>query len=336
MQPSPLALSLVLVLALLSGGAVAAPPASPASPAGASMIIGHRGSPGRLPDHTLEGYTLAVAQGADAIEPDLVISRDGVLVARHENELSQTTDVAQRFPDRKRDAVVDGEAVTGWFAEDFTLAELRTLRARQPWPDRPHDHDGLYLVPTFDEVLALAERLGRDRGRPVAVVPETKHPSYFRALGLPLEPALVDALRRAGRDQDRDVVVQSFELDNLVALGSELGVRRLLLVGEAKATIPGDIRTYGEVLADLPALAAQVDALGVPRELLWTTEGPTDFVARAHAAGLQVFVWTLRAERPGPAGGGDPVAEIAAFLRLGVDGVFTDQPDLGAAARLRE
>ena len=306
------------------------------APAGASpMIIGHRGSPGRLPDHTLEGYALAVEQGADAIEPDLVSTKDGVLVARHENELSQTTDVATRFPDRKRVAVVDGERVEGWFVEDLTLAEVRTLRARQPWPDRPHDHDGAYLVPTFDEVLALAERLGRARGRPVAVIPELKHSTYFRALGLPLEPPLLAALRARGLTGSPHVVVQSFELQNLEALAGAITARRLLLVGPPDMAIPGDTRTYGAVLADLPALRRRVEAIGVPREYVWGPDGPTDLVTRAHAAGLQVFVWTFRAERPGPAGGGDLTAEIAAFLRLGVDGVFADQPDIAAAAAAR-
>jgi glycerophosphoryl diester phosphodiesterase len=299
------------------------------------LVIGHRGSPGRLPDHTLEGYTLAVEQGADAIEPDLVITKDGVLVARHENELSQTTDVAARFPERRRTTVVDGDTVDGWFAEDFTLAELRTLRVVQPWPDRPHDHDGLYLIPTFDEVLDLAARLGAARGRPVAVVPETKHPSYFRALGLPLEPPLVEALRRHGvatANPSLPVIVQSFELANLQALAADVTVRRLLLVDAPTVTVPGDTRTYGDLLADLPALREKVECLGVSREMVWGADGPTDLLARAQAAGLQVFVWTFRAERPGPAGA-DVVAEIAAFLRLGVDGVFADQPDLAVQAR---
>jgi len=299
------------------------------------LLIGHRGSPGRLPDHTLEGYTLAVEQGADAIEPDLVITKDGVLVARHENELSQTTDVAARFPDRRRTTVVDGDTVDGWFSEDFTLAELRTLRAVQPWPDRPHDHDGLYLIPTFDEVLALAARLGAARGRPVAVVPETKHPSYFRSIGLPLEPPLIDALRRhnvATVNPNLPLVVQSFELSNLEALAADVTVRRLLLVDAPKTTVPGDTRTYGDLLADLPALRQKVECIGVARNMIWGPDGPTDLLARAHAAGLQVYVWTFRAERPGPAGA-DVVNEIAAFLRLGVDGVFADQPDLAVQAR---
>lgn len=298
------------------------------------MIIGHRGSPGRLPDHTLEGYTLAVEQGADAIEPDLVITRDGVLIARHENELSGTTDVARRFPDRRRTAVMEGTPVDGWFAEDFTLAEIRTLRAVQPWPDRPHEFDGLYAIPTFDEVLDLAERLGKARGRPVAVIPETKHPSYFAGIGLPLEPPLIASLRSHGLGYSDDpVVIQSFELQNLAALKDQLGARRLLLIGDPAATIPGDTRTYGSVLSDLRALREAVECLGVPREMVWGDGGSTGFLEKAHAAGLQVYVWTFRAERPGPAGDGDVVSEIAAFLKLGVDGVFADQPDLAVRAR---
>lgn len=296
------------------------------------LIIGHRGSPGRLPDHTLEGYALAVAQGADAIEPDLVATRDGVLVARHENDLSATTDVAARFPERRRTAVVDGQRVEGWFTEDFTLAELKTLRAVQPWPDRPHDHDGRYAIPTFAEVLALADRLGAERGRPVLVVPELKHPTYFRSIGLPLEERFVAALDAWGGPRDR-VVVQCFELAPLGTLGGEGAPRRVFLVGDPRGTVPGDTRTYGALLADLPALRGQVEALGLPRELVWTAAGPTDVVARAHAAGLGVYVWTFRAERPGPPGEGDVERELAAYYGLGVDGVFADQPDRAVRAR---
>ena len=178
----------------------------------------------------------------------------------------------------------------------------------------------------------MEQRFG---GRPVAVVPETKHPSYFRALGLPLEPPLVEALRRHGvatANPSLPVIVQSFELANLQALAADVTVRRLLLVDAPTVTVPGDTRTYGDLLADLPALRGKVECLGVSREMVWGADGPTDLLARAQAAGLQVFVWTFRAERPGPAGA-DVVAEIAAFLRLGVDGVFADQPDLAVQAR---
>lgn len=295
------------------------------------MIIGHRGAPGYLPDHTLEGYRLAVAQGADAIEPDLVFTKDGVLVARHENELSQTTDVALRFPERKRTVIVDGETVEGWFSEDLTLAELRTLRAVQPWPDRPHDHDGRYLIPTFEEVLALAAELSASTGRTITVVPEAKHPSYFAALGHDFGPALRAAF--AGRPAAVPVLLQSFELRLLEALAPTDDSPRLLLIGDLDAPMPGDTRTYAEVLADLPALRRTVQALGVPRDLVWGPSGPTGFVDKAHAAGLEVYVWTFRAERVGPAGAGDLEREIGAFLALGVDGVFADQPDRAVRAR---
>jgi len=297
------------------------------------MIIGHRGAPGYLPDHTLEGYRLAVAQGADAIEPDLVLSKDGVLVVRHENELSQTTDVAARFPERRRTAVIDGETVEGWFTEDFTLAELRTLRAVQPWPDRPHDHDGRYSIPTFAEVLALAAELTSSTGRTISVVPELKHPTYFASIGLPVLPAWTEAM--AARPFRVPILLQCFELSLLEQLGGTSAPPLLLLVGHPDTPMPGDTRTYGQVLADLPALRRTVKAVGVPREFVWGPNGPTDFVERAHAAGLQVYVWTFRAERPGPAGGGDIEAEIAAFLALGVDGVFADQPDRAVRARDR-
>ena len=294
------------------------------------LIIGHRGAPGYLPDHTLEGYRLAVAQGADAIEPDLVMSKDGVLVVRHENELSRTTDVAQRFPERRRSAVIDGATVEGWFTEDFTLAELQTLRAVQPWPGRPHDHDGRYLIPTFDQVIALAVELSASTGRRITVVPELKHPSYFASIGLPFRPTIDAALYRVAMDVP--VLVQSFELEILEGLADSVRPPRLLLIGDPGAIVPGDTRSYGALLADLPALRQRVEGIGVSRDLVWGPAGPTDLVERAHAAGLRVYVWTFRAERPGPAFGGDIEAEIAAFLALGVDGLFVDQPDRAVRA----
>ena len=169
-----------LTVLLLTIGSVVAPPARP-------LIIAHRGASGYRPEHTLEAYRLAVEMGADFIEPDLVSTKDGVLVARHENEIGRTTDVAVRFPRRKRMAIVDGRWLIGWFTEYFTLAELKTLRARERLPSRSHDYDGQFLIPTFDEVIALAQDLGRRRGRDVGIYPETKHPAYFRRMGRPLE-----------------------------------------------------------------------------------------------------------------------------------------------------
>lgn len=154
------------------------------------IIIGHRGASGHRPEHTLASYELAVQQGADYVEPDLVLTKDGVLIARHENEISGTTDVEAKFPDRKATKRVDGTEISGWLTEDFTLAEIKTLRARERLPFRSKAHDGQFDVPTFDEVIALAAWLSSERGRPVGLYPETKHPSYFRSIGRPLEEPL--------------------------------------------------------------------------------------------------------------------------------------------------
>ncbi len=189
---------------------------------GLPLITGHRGAPGYLPDHTLEGYKLAIEMGADYIEPDLVATKDGYLVARHEPSIGGTTDVADKFPEsRKRTHIVDGEPVKDYFVTDFTLSEIRTLRAVQPLagpPDfRPEAPlDCVCAIPTFDEVLALARREGRKRGRPVGVYPETKHPTFHQQHGLPLERRLVKALKRAGLNhRGAPVIIQSFEVSNL-------------------------------------------------------------------------------------------------------------------------
>jgi glycerophosphoryl diester phosphodiesterase len=228
-------------------------------------------------------------------------------------------------------AIEDGDALIGEYAS-FIFGTL--------YPSRPHEFDGLYMIPTFDEVLDLADRLSGERALTspakarVAVIPETKHPSYFQGLGLPLEPPLVEALVRHGlAGQDAPVVIQSFELSNLETLSGQVGARRLLLIDDLPLTVPGDTRTYGELLADLPALREKVDCLGVSRETIWGEDGPTSFLAEAQAAGLQVYVWTFRAEKPGASWNGDITQEIAAFLRLGVDGIFADQADLAVRAR---
>lgn len=296
----------------------------------AVQVLAHRGAPAYLPDHTLEGYALAIDQGADVIEPDLVATKDGVLVCRHENELSTTTDVAGRFPDRRATKVIDGQTVTGWFTEDFTAAELRELWARQPLDDRPHDHDGRYRVPTFDEVLALVADKERATGRRIGIEPETKHPSYFQGLGLPLEPPLVAALRAHGYDGPDDVVIQSFESGNLQALRGRTRVRLLRLVDDDDA---GRALLTPEGLAGLRAYA---DVIGVPKRLVIGDDGvATSLVDDAHRAGLAVHVWTFRPEARYvlPWAGGDLGAELARFYALGVDGVFCDAPDRAVAAR---
>src|SRR5215210_4079927 len=162
------------------------------------LVIGHRGAAGYLPDHTLQGYRLAIKLGADYIEPDLVATKDGVLIARHEPEMSTTTDVAQKFPSRKTTKTVDGVPTEGWFASDFTLAEIKTLRAKQPRAKRPTEFDGRFQVPTLQEIINLVKRESRKRGRKIGIYPETKHPTFHKALGLPLEGRLVKVLKKNG------------------------------------------------------------------------------------------------------------------------------------------
>ncbi|MEZ4317344.1 MAG: glycerophosphodiester phosphodiesterase family protein [Myxococcota bacterium] len=300
------------------------------------LVIGHRGSPGHLPDHTLEGYALAVEQGADFIEPDLVSTSDGHLIARHENDLTHTTDVASKFPDRKVTKEIDGESITGWFSEDFTLAEIRTLRAVQPFASRPHDRDGQLGIATFDEILDLRAALSEKAGRVIGVYPETKHPSYFRGLGLPLEERMLEALASHGlTGPDAPVYVQSFELANLEAMRTRTEVPFILLVGDPGATPFGDARTYGALLSDLPALRRTVQGLGVHKSHVWGPDGPTGLVERAHAADLLVHVYTFRmeADQRGPAAEGDPRRELERFYGLGVDGVFADYPDVAVDVR---
>jgi glycerophosphoryl diester phosphodiesterase len=297
------------------------------------LIIGHRGASGHRPEHTLESYRLAVEMGADFIEPDLVSTKDGVLIARHENEIGGTTDVADRFPDRKRTKTIDGESITGWFSEDFTLAEIKTLRARERLPFRSHAYDGRFEVPAFDEVLDLAQSLGRTAGRPIGVYPETKHPTYFRGIGLPLEPALLASLDKHGWNRrDAPVFIQSFEKGNLQELRKKTRVRLVQLV-DLRQSVPLDD-------PGLKAMAEYVDALGVIKTLIvpvnkdGTLQQPTDLVARAHAAGLLVHVWTLRADKEflPSAYGGRAEAEFEQFRSLGVDGIFTDFPDVATRA----
>jgi len=301
------------------------------------IVIAHRGASGDRPEHTLEAYALAVQVGADYIEPDLVSTKDSVLVARHENEIGGTTDVAARFPDRRRTQVLDGDSVTGWWIEDLTLAELKTLRARERIASRGHTYDGQFEVPTFDEVLDLAVRLGRERGRPVGVYPETKHAAHFRRIGLPLEERLVASLRRVGWNRrTAPVFIQSFEIRSLLRLRPMTPVRLIQLVNVAQSPPDSAAVTFASMQtpAGLMRLRRFVDGIGVAKELILTpaSDGTprvtTALVRNAHAAGLLVHIWTIRSDPPFlPAmWRGDPSAEIQAFLSAGVDGMFTDFP----------
>ncbi|MDE2304443.1 MAG: glycerophosphodiester phosphodiesterase [Gammaproteobacteria bacterium] len=295
-------------------------------------VIAHRGASGERPEHTLESYRLAIEQGADYIEPDLVSTRDGVLIARHEPEIGGTTDVAQhpQFAERRRTQVIDGETMSGWFTEDFTLAEIKTLRARERLPHlRPSNtaFDGRCEVPTFDEILELAAETNRSRpaSRRVGVYPETKHPAHFRELRLALEQPLLDALARFGFDAPGSpVFIQSFDPANLRMLR---GMTDLPLV---------QLLEHG--LGDLANVATYANAIGVWKELA-TAEG----VREAHARGLAVHVWTFRAENEflppalrvgdAPEGHGNLREEIDQYLERGIDGFFVDFPAIGVRAR---
>lgn len=329
---------------------------------GRPIVIAHRGASGERPEHTLEAYRLAIEQGADFVEPDLVATKDGVLVCRHENEISGTTDVVRRteFAARRTTKSIDGAAVTGWFTEDFTLAELKTLRARERLPElRGTAFDGRFEVPTFEEVLGLvasANARPERRDRPVGVYPETKHPSYFEAIGLPLEKPLLEALRRHGLDRsDAPVFIQSFEVGNLRRLAQLTRIPLIQLIdAEGRPwdfTLGRFARTYADLVRPegLRDIAAYARGIGVHKSLVLPRDGadrlgpPTSLVRDAHAAGLLVHVWTLRAEnaflpaelRRGtePAARGDMAAEASLFLKAGVDGCFTDHPAIGVAAR---
>ena len=287
------------------------------------IVIAHRGASGYRPEHTLEAYQLAVEMGADYIEPDLVITSDGVLIARHENEISGTTDVAQRFPDRRRTKTIGGRAVRGWFTEDFTLAEIRTLRTRERLESRSHAFDGQFAVPTLDEVIELAQRLGRERGRDVGIYPETKHPTYFRSIGLPLEEPLLAALTKYGWNRaDAPVFIQSFEAGNLKALRGKTAVRLVQLANNAAMTTDSALKQ----------IATYAHGLGAEKRLV-----SADLVARAHLTGLLIHVWTLRADAAFlPAQfAGDAAAEVRQFRDMGVDGMFTDHPDVVVRALRR-
>jgi glycerophosphoryl diester phosphodiesterase len=294
------------------------------------VVIAHRGASGYRPEHTLASYELGIELGADFIEPDLVITKDGVLVARHENEISETTDVSDRpdFADRRTTRRIDGVAVTGWFAEDFTLAELKTLRARERLPFRDHSYDGRFEIPTFEEVLDLAFR------RNVGVYPETKHPSYFRRIGLPLEEPLLAALEARGwTGRDAPVFLQSFETGNLRELRKNTGVRLIQLL---------EAERHGPPTPDALAwIATYADGIGPDKRLIVPQDHDgrllpaTSLVEDAHRAGLLVHPWTFRSDPQflAPEYDGRPEREIEQFYGLNVDGVFSDFPEVAVRAR---
>lgn len=313
------------------------------------IVIAHRGASGERPEHTRAAYERAIAQGADVIEPDLVMTRDGHLVVRHENEIGGTTDVARRpeFADRHRTQQIDGVTVTGWFTEDFTLAELRTLRARERLPELRPDSaalDGAFGVMTFDEVLELATEASARLGRTIGVAPEMKHPSHFAALGLDMEAAVIATLRQHGLDRaDSPVLVQCFEIGPLERLNRAIDTPLAQLVAFEGAPADRPDLAYADMVMPqgLKAIAAYADYVAPDARLVATATGDdglvaTALIADAHAAGLRVAVWTLRAENlflpqawqqgTQPGAHGDMAGLATALHALGVDAVFTDFP----------
>lgn len=287
-------------------------------------VIAHRGANGELPEHTLEAYALAIEQGADIIEPDLVLTSDGVFVVRHDRYLSDSTDIANHpeFTDRRR--IVGGR--DDWWTDDFTLAEIRTLRARQVREGRPTEFDGLYLIPTFEEVLDLAAAHG------VATEPEVKSPSQLIAAGLDPLPELVRILRQRGLDTaNAPIAIQCFEPDFLARLNGEIDAPLLMLVFQMQELEPGlDPLIPTVALEDMVAFA---DGVGPYKALLVDGEGQdTGFIARAHALGLFVHPWTFRDDDP-VGDGADIETELRRIYDLGADAVFTDFP--ATAVRVR-
>jgi len=315
------------------------------------LVIGHRGASGYRPEHTLAAYELAIDMGADYIEPDLVITKDSVLIARHENEISETTDVSEKreFASRKATKTIDGKRVEGWFAEDFTLNEIRTLRAKERLPFRDQSYNGRFSVPTLQEVIDLAQRKSRETGRTIGIYPETKHPTYFQSINLPLEEPLVAALRANGyNSKNSPVFIQSFEVANLKKLRqmTEVPLVQLLSSPEEKPydfVVSRDRRTYGDLTrpAELRQIAQYANGIGPFKRLIVPAgednrlKTPTSLVRDAHAAGLQVHPWTFRNEERYLAAdyNRDPKAEYLQFYRLGVDGLFSDFPDTAVQAR---
>ena len=348
-----------MTFALLAFASVAVPAIAAAQTK--PLVVAHRGASAYRPEHTLAAYELAIDQGADYVEPDLVSTKDGVLIARHENAIGGTTDVGLRaeFADRRTTKVIDGVTFANdWFTEDFTLEELKTLRAVERIPQlRPGNtaYNGQFEVPTLQEVIDLVKRKEVETGRTIGIIPETKHPSYFDSINLSLEEPLLQVLNANGYTGAGDqVIIQSFEVGNLMQLAGVTDIRLVQLTGSLNQrpydfVISGDQRTYGDLLTptglefinDYAALIGPEKNAIIPRDLAGFLLAPTSLVADAHAAGLLVTPYTFRPEnfflpadfRIGndPTAYGDYEAELLAFLRTGIDGFFIDAPDLGRA-----
>ena len=339
----------ILLTALL-----AVPPVAPAlaSEGGDVLVIAHRGASGERPEHTLAAYERAIDQGADYIEPDLVATKDGVLVARHENEISGTTNVAEHaeFADRRTTKTIDGAETTGWFAEDFTLEELRTLRAKERLPAlRPANarFDGLYPVPTFAEIVALVKAKEAETGRRIGLYPELKHPTFLlEGEGIDSVELLLRELNAAGIGPDDPIFLQSFEIAPLERLAQRSDYKLVQLMTAEGGPADQPETRYADMvtMAGMERIAAYADAVGADIRMVLELDGTASgLVTAAHAAGLKVHAWTLRKEnaflppslRRGEGDGarGCPEQLWVLLTRAGVDAIFTDDPAIGVAAR---
>jgi glycerophosphoryl diester phosphodiesterase len=369
---------ILTLLSIVALGAVMAPVADAAKRKRENrpLVIGHRGASGFVPEHTLQSYRLAIKLGADYVEPDLVATKDGVLIARHEPFIG-TTDTSDRdstnvadhpeFANRVATKTLDGVPTEGWWASDFTLAEIKTLRAKQTRGSRPTRFDGRFKIPTLQEIIDVVKRQSRKQGRRIGIYPETKHPTFHRSIGLALERRLVRVLKRNDLNRRTSpVFIQSFEQSNLKRLNRMTPVRLIQLM-DANDTDPvtglptyappfdrpydwtasGNptllARTFGYFAtnAGLDEVKTYADGIGPWKVYIIPTTGggggdvkpPTDLVRRAHARGLLVHTWTFRDDAFPTGYPGGPVDEFLAIYRLGVDGVFADFPDTAFAAR---
>lgn len=317
------------------------------------LVIGHRGASGYRPEHTLASYELAIHMGADYIEPDIVSTKDGVLIARHENDISETTDVGnvRKFANRKTTKTIDGREVTGWFTEDFTLAEIKTLRAKERLPFRNHFYDSQFEIPTLQELIALAKQKSAQTGRIIGIYPETKYPTYFKSIHLSLEEPLVAILEANGyTNSEAPVFIQSFEVENLKQLNKITDLPLVQLLDDADKrpydfVMKGDSRTYANLTSpkELAKIAEYAEALGPYKRLIVPIsedkrlKPATSLINDAHAVGLKVHTWTFRKEDQylAPDYNGNPQAEYEQFFKLGIDGVFSDFPDIAVTVRNR-
>lgn len=312
------------------------------------LVIAHRGASGERPEHTRAAYELAIEQGADAIEPDLVMSRDGALIVRHENEISGTTNVADHpdFAARRTTKTIDGIATTGWFTEDFTLAELRTLRARERLPTLRPGNTAFAdeTILTFQEVVDIARAGSARTGRVISVAPELKHPGYFASIALPMEPAFIQDLTTNDlMGADSAIMIQCFEVETLRSLDQSTNAPLLQLMSASGGPADHPEMTYAAMAtpAGLAQIATYADAIGVDTALIIGRDGsgasapPTPLIADARAAGLKVVAWTFRAEDAFLPSDyrGDLPGWIRRFYDLGIDAVFSDFPGVAVAAR---